>query len=148
MFGIDKGHVTDVRSTHADIMPTLLDMLDLPIPDSVDGLSLYPHLRGEAPPVGRGDLHIEHAPNHHCLTDGHDKYIWWAGDGREQLFDLDEDPNELHDLATNPATAERTAAWRQRLIAHLTRRPEGFVRDGQLVVGQPYRALIPTASTS
>ncbi len=143
-FGVGKGQVVDAVATHADLMPTLLDMLGLDIPPTVDGLSLYPHLRGETPTTWRDALHIEHAPNHQCLTDGRDKYIWWPGDGRQQLFDLIADPQELHDLATTPTAAERLARWRERMIDRLRLRPEGFVHNGTLVPGRPYRAVIPT----
>jgi arylsulfatase A-like enzyme len=142
-FGIRPGTVTDVPATHADILPTVLDMLGLPVPDSVDGLSLYPHLRGEPPAAWREDLHIEHAPNHQCLTDGHEKYIWWPADGREHLFDLRTDPNELYDLALDPQAGARVARWRERLVDRLRDRPEGFVVDGALCPGRPYGPLIP-----
>jgi len=141
--GVAPGRVVDAPATHADIMPTLLEMLDLPIPETVDGRSLVPLLRGERPADWRADLHIEHAPNQHALTDGRDKYIWWAGDGREQLFDLEQDPHELHDLAGDAAAAERLGRWRARLIERLRDRPEGFVHGGALVPGRPYGALIP-----
>ncbi len=143
-FRANRMHVVDAPATHADIMPTLLDMLGIEIPASVDGLSLYPHLRGETPAEWRECLHIEHSPFHQCLTDGREKYIWRPHDGREQLFDMDADPHELHDLAPDPAAADRLALWRERLIAKLRARPEGFVKDGQLVKGRPYSALIPS----
>ena len=142
-FGCRRGHVVDAVGTHADIMPTLLDMLGLPVPETVDGLSLYPFLRDDQPASWRQSLHIEHAPNHQCLTDGREKYIWWPGDGREHLFDLEADPNELHDLARDPEHGGRVAAWRTRLVTALSDRPEGFVNNGQLVPGRPYGAVIP-----
>jgi len=142
-FGVNKCTVSDAPATHADIMPTLLDMLGLPIPASVDGLSLYPLLRGEKPASWRDALHIEHSPNHHGLTDGREKYIWWPGDGREQLFDLVADPHELHDLAAVMPADSRVAAWRERMVARLRDRPEGFVQAGKLVAGRPYKAMIP-----
>lgn len=142
-FGVGRRRVVDAPATHADIMPTLLDMLGMPIPPGVDGLSLYPHLRGETPAVWRDALHIEHSPNHQCLTDGREKYIWWPGDGREHLFDLVNDPRELHDLAPDANHADRLSSWRERLIERLRDRPEGFVKNGRLVPGQPYQAMIP-----
>lgn len=142
-FGVDPGGVIDAPASHADIMPTLLDMLGLPIPQTVDGLSLYPLMRGEPARHWREALHIEHAPHHQSLTDGREKYIWWPGTGAEHLFDLTTDPHELHDLAADAGAASRVAAWRERLIARLRNRPEGFVRDGQLVPGRPYGAMIP-----
>ena len=117
--------------------------LDVPAPDSVDGRSLYSFLRGGEPAAWRESLHIEHAPNHQCLTDGREKYIWWPSDGREHLFDLASDPRELEDLARTPVHRERVAAWRTRLIAALAGRPEGFVHDGRLIHGRPYASVIP-----
>lgn len=150
-FGIPRGHVSDVLATHADLMPTLLDMLDLSMPASVDGVSLYPQLRGMAPATRRPWLHIEHSPHHQCLTDGREKYIWWPADGREQLFDLAHDPRELHDLSRGAAVdahiAGRLALWRERLIDRLRDRPEGFVRADRLVPGRPYGPVIPTVSS-
>lgn len=142
-FKVKPGLVSDAPATHADIMPTLLDMLDLPIPDSVDGLSLYPLLRGEQPASWRDAVHIEHVPNHHGLTDGREKYIWWPRDGREQFFDLTTDPHELRDLAADTPTDTRIGAWRERMIARLRDRPEGFVQNGKLVAGRSYTAMIP-----
>jgi arylsulfatase len=140
-FGTRSGQVTDAVATHADIMPTLLEMLELPIPEGVDGLSLCGHLRGSPPGNWREYLHIEHSPNHQCLTDGQEKYIWWPGDGREQLFDLSVDPRELHDLVGE--ASPRLAHWRGRLIERLSDRPEGFVHNGALVPGRPYGPVIP-----
>ena len=141
-FGLTRGSVVETAATHADILPTVLDMLGLPIPETVEGLSLYGLMRGESPPTWRECLHIEHAPNHHALTDGREKYIWWPADGREQFFDLTDDPGELRDLALQDDA--RIAPWRDRLIERLRDRPEGFVRDGKLVAGRPYEAEIPS----
>ena len=69
------------------------------------------------------------------LTDGHEKYSWDPRDGREYLFDLDNDPHELHNLA---AEAEpRAAVWRGRLIERLKGRPEGFTDGERLIAGRP-----------
>lgn len=147
-FGLRRGRAVDAVATHADIMPTLLDMLGLPLPGDIDGRSLYPLLRGETPSAWRPWLHIEHAPYHQCLTDGREKYIWWPADGREQFFDLVRDPQERHDLVADAAAAACVAAWRERLVACLRDRPEGFVRAGQLVPGRPYGAVMPPRTAS
>ena len=96
---------------------------------------------------GGGVMHIEHAPYCQALTDGREKYIWHPATGREQFFNLDTDPTERHDLAAEPAHADRVAAWRQGLVTRLAHRPEGFVQDGGLVAGQPYGALLPHGGT-
>jgi hypothetical protein len=80
---------------------------------------------------------------HQTLTDGREKFIWFTREGREQFFDLAEDPEERCDLIASPAHAGRVALWRERLVATLTGRPEGFVADGRLVAGRPHSDLIP-----
>jgi len=124
-----------------DIMPTLLDLAGVPIPASVDGRSLAPLLRGEKA-EWRQWLHSEYAPNWHSLTDGREKYIWFAHDGREQLFDLTRDPNEKRNLAARPSHKTKAARWRQRLIAHLKGRPEGFSDGKRLISGRPYPTVM------
>ncbi len=125
-----------------DLLPTLLALAHVKIPQGVDGLNLGPVLRGEAG-VARAWLHFEHAPCYskaqafHALTDGRFKYIWRPEDGAEQLFDLEQDPREERDLA-------RTAAvepWRQRLVQRLAGRPEGFSDGKKLSAGCPYPAV-------
>ena len=140
-FGLQPGTVVREPVGLEDIMPTLLDMAGAPIPDSVDGRSLLPLLRGEETPW-RAYMHIEHAPVHHTLTDGREKYIWFVVDGREQFFRLTDDPNECHDLARNAGEATRLSHWRNLLIKELRNRPEGFVDGTGLVAGRPYPAVL------
>ena len=142
-FGVKRTHVVDAVATHADIMPTLLDMAGIPIPKTVDGRSLWPVMRGEKPARWRPFVHIEHAPWHHGLTDGLEKYIWWTDTGREQFFDLREDPTECHDLIHDGECRARIARWHERMIQRLTGRPEGFVKQGRLVAGRKYDAIMP-----
>lgn len=145
--GIPSGVVTDQVVELRDVMPTLLDAAGVGIPDTVDGASVLPLTRG-ATSGWRAHLHGEHPhlgdQAVHYLTDAREKYIWCSGTGIEQLFDLVADPSELHDLGRDPAAAARVDPWRQVLIEVLRDRPEGYVRDGQLVTGRPVGALIPT----
>ena len=61
------------------------------------------------------------------------RYVFHALTGREQLFDLDEDPDELRDVAA--ARPNETAAFRARLVAQYERegRGDAWVKDGVLV---------------
>jgi len=127
------GHVVGLQ----DVMPTLLEAAGVAVPESVLGTSLLGAIRGEA---GREWSHGEHSPCYSMeqamqyLTDGREKYIYLPFTGEEQLFDLVTDRDELHDLARDPANAERVALWRQRLIDILEPRGDGFVEDGKLAV--------------
>ncbi|MFI6319813.1 arylsulfatase [Nonomuraea sp. NPDC050556] len=128
--GVDE-RVVELR----DVMPTLLSLAGLPVPASVEGRSVFDEPRS----LLHGE-HVEHvmevAGDVHWLTDGRWKYVWRSSDGREQLFDLATDPHELDDRAGD------LAPWRASLVARLDGRPEGFVRDGELVPGRPVSAIL------
>jgi arylsulfatase len=122
-----------------DLMPTLLDCANLPVPASIEGQSFLPIVRGQAVPW-REYLHGEHlifGQSIQWLTDGHEKYIWFSGTGAEQLFDLQDDPQELRDLVRTGGVEARLERWRQTLIGELRGREEGFVSEDHLVAGRP-----------
>ncbi len=129
-----------------DVMPTLLELAGVKVPHPMDGVSLVPVLRGKHVTI-RDYLHFEHAPCYsqaqafHALTDGHFKYIWRPTDGSEQLFNLDTDAREEHDLSKDPSRRSTLDAWRARLIHRLAGRPEGFSDGTNLIAGRPYPPL-------
>jgi arylsulfatase len=92
-------------------------------------------------------LHGEHVTlgqSVHWLTDGREKYVWLTESGDEQLFDVQDDPQELHDLARGPGHEGRVQGWRRRMVETLSERPEGFVSAGELIAGRPVTAVLPT----
>ncbi len=144
-FGIKRTSTIDAVATHADIMPTLLDMVGIDIPDHLDGQSLMPLIHGEQTQC-REYLHIEHSPEQQALTDGREKFIWMPADGREQFFDLTIDPNECKNLVADSNYADRVTLWRERMINALADRPEGFTDGKSLIAGRPYGSMIPGRS--
>jgi arylsulfatase len=142
-FGIKTNAVIDAPVGLEDIMPTVLDMAGADIPDSVDGKSLLPLLRGETDAEWRSYIHLECSPTFHALTDGKEKYAWFVKDGTEQLFDLINDPEERKNLADKSAYTDRLIMWRERLIKELIGRPEGFTDGKSLISGRPYPGIIP-----
>ena len=120
-----------------DVMPTFLEAAGVPVPDSVTGRSVFDAIRGER---WREFFHGEHSPCYsvdeamHYLTDGRTKYIYFPTTGDEQFFDLTKDRQELHDLAGDPAYADRVAMWRQRLIELLAERGDGFSDGKRLLI--------------
>jgi arylsulfatase len=92
-----------------DIMPTLLEYLDIPSPRGIRGHSLWPLIRGEVQP--ERIAFIEHAGrNLVALRSEHYKYIkhlrtlhiqpsYPFTEGREELYDLKADPRERRDLS-------------------------------------------------
>ncbi|MDF2723563.1 MAG: arylsulfatase [Paenibacillus sp.] len=144
-FGIKRGSVIDAPVALEDIMPTVLEFAGADIPDTVEGRSLLPLLRQENV-AWRRHVHIEHSVGtmsdealaHHTLTDGKEKYIWFAATGEEQFFDLVRDPHECRSLLDDEAYAERVAAWRSEMVRELHERPGGFSDGTALIPGRPY----------
>jgi len=124
-----------------DVMPTLLEVAGVDVPDSVTGKSVLKAIRGEP---WRDVMHGEHSPCYsqdmamQYLTDGKEKYIWYPCTADEQFFDLVHDRQELRNLAADPANEPRVAPWRQRLIELLGKRGDGF-SDGQQLLVRPER---------
>ena len=144
--GVVCDRVVELR----DVMPTLLGLAGIPVPDDVDGRDLSGLLSGDGPPV-RPYLHGEHSylggQSVHAITDERFKYVWFSGDGHEQLFDLAADPAETRDLAGVPSYAEALVERRSRLTRELTDSPEGYVDGGRLVPGRPAVETLPWLPT-
>ncbi len=144
------GTVGDVRRNELvelrDVMPTLLDCAGLPVPDSVEGQSVLPLVRGDAVTDWRHYLHGEHTllgQSLQWITDDRYKYVWLSGTGREQLFDLKCDPHETKDLSAEHSASEQLARLRRTLIMELCNRPEGYVDGDSLVSGRPPLTVLP-----
>jgi arylsulfatase len=146
--GLANNVVSDEPVGLQDVMPTLLDIAGAPIPEACTGRSLLPVLRGDSTPI-RSVLHGEHAgqydyaDGHHFLIDKRYKYIWYSQRQCEHLFDLQEDPNELRDLALEGDAETRLAPYRQAMVEILRSRPEGFVKNDTLTIGAPHHCHIP-----
>ena len=121
-----------------DVLPTFLDAAGAPIPNHLDGKSMLDLVRGNTK-SWRQFIDLEHSmcynkDHWNALTNGRFKYIYYAYDGREQLFDLRKDPGELNDLAEESSHKSILQKWRQRMIEHLSERGEQFVSDGKLTI--------------
>lgn len=122
-----------------DIMPTLLDCVNVPIPDQVEGRSVLPVTRGESLSV-REHLHGEQTmlgQSLQWITNGRDKYVWFSANGLEQLFDLETDPQETRDLSDQAGMQQRLKQMRGKLISELDNREENFTDGEHLFAGRP-----------
>ena len=139
-YGIQSGQVIDKPVELMDLMPTFLDAAGVDIPVTVDGESLVPLMKDESS-AWRDFVHGEccDVPSSNSgmqyVTDGKRKFAWFPGKDEELFFDLEEDPQEVHNLSNDPDRAIEVATWRGHLIAQLGDRPEGFT-DGEKLIEQ------------
>lgn len=152
-----RGLIVDAFTENVDIVPTMLDWLNIDAPQTCDGRTLMPFVGSSAMPDGwRREAHweydfrdvtdpdLEHSlgiPLHACtlsvIRGERYKYVHFAG-LPPLLFDLHEDPDELHDRAADPAyrgivleCAQQMLSWRMRhddqTLTHLALTREGVV---------------------
>ncbi len=133
-----------------DLYPTILEIAGVTPPARTEGRSLLPLVGGPDELAGREFVHGEHSQCYspetanQYLTDGRWKYVWHPLDGREQLFDLANDPGELHDLSVDANRKEELEKWRSRLVAELAPREADGLSDGKrLIAGKTLPAVRP-----
>ncbi len=137
MLAAERGRVMSQPVELRDIFPTFLDAAGVTPSRPLDGSSLLQLVKSG----GAGwrefidlehDICYDRANHWNALTDGRSKYIFHALDGEEQLFDLEQDPHELTDLAPLTGYEAELRRWRQRMVAHFEERGEPFLRNGKL----------------
>lgn len=94
-----------------DLMPTLLDQAGVEIPDGVEGKNLCPIWEGKSQKV-RDTLYLTYEDKMRSVTDGRWKLIRYPLIDHEQLFDLEQDPDELVNLVDDEAHQKRLADLR------------------------------------
>ena len=151
-----RGRIVAAFSENIAIMPTILDVLGLEVPLQCDGAPLTPFLAGRRPRGWPREVHWEfdfrdivegHAekelgiPFDHCnlavLRDDRYKYIHFAA-LPPLLFDLRDDPDELRDLARDPAHAPTVMAYAQRMLSWRLAHADRTLTGIRLIDQGPY----------
>ena len=108
-----RGSKLDMLSLNIDIAPTILELAGIPVPNEIDGLSLYPHLLGKKVPW-RTDFWMEHVgiidvedtpiPDSRGVRTEEWKYIRYINIDPEveELYNIKVDPFESENLINNP----------------------------------------------
>lgn len=155
-----RGVTVDAWTEHVDVTPTICEWLGIEVPLQCDGRPLQPflHVR-EGPANGPAtpddwraaahwewdfrnpQLHIAEdilgVPMEHCclavIRDENWKFVHF-GTGESLLFDLEEDPDQLVDRATDQTCAPVLAEYAQRMLSWRMRHDERTL-TGHLVTG-------------
>jgi arylsulfatase A-like enzyme len=121
-----------------DVMPTLLDLCGVPFPGTVEGISVVGERRRD---WLYGEIG-EDAAATRMVHDGRYKLIYYATGNHRQLFDVQEDAQERHDLAGVPDHAATLERLTQILVGQLNGGDEAWLQGGRLV-GTPGRRFLP-----
>jgi arylsulfatase A-like enzyme len=81
-----------------DVAPTILELFELPVPETFMGVSLTPYFRGHSLPGAR-PIYMENRSAYAMVFDDRYKAIIEPRRKREAVFDLGRDPGELDNLA-------------------------------------------------
>ncbi|MHC4404213.1 MAG: sulfatase family protein [Planctomycetota bacterium] len=124
-----RGARCDEMALSIDLGPTMLEMAGVDVPERMQGRSLVPLVAGEKPDW-RTEFFYEHLFEHKTIPRSEavrglrTKYIRFVDSEPlyEELFDLESDPHEAHNLAGRPEHArtldrmrKKWAAWRERV---------------------------------
>jgi len=106
-----------------DVAPTLVAAAGLAVPAAMQGRDLSPLYLNARAPDWRDEFFYEHPtvtsrnriPSSQGVVRRDWKYIEWPEFGFQQLFDLQNDPGEIRNLAGQAAQASRELRMRQQL---------------------------------
>lgn len=126
---VGLGQIDDRILGLQDLMPTLLDLADIEIPDHVEGISA---LADEKRDYLYGEVDNPDDMNR-MIRQGDWKLIYHAVGNHRQLFNLKTDPRECTDLAADPDHQAILDRLTDLLISELYGTDLEWVKDDQLV---------------
>jgi arylsulfatase len=117
-----RGRTNDDMVLNADLAPTILAYAGVTAPARMQGRDFAPLYLAAHKPAWRDEFFYEHAtirntdfiPASEALVRKEIKYIYWPDFNYEELFDLQRDPREEHNLAADKAYAAKLVQLRQR----------------------------------
>lgn len=124
---VGAGRRIDTLARNIDVAPTILDLAGLPPSERHDGRSLLPVLAESAAQNGPAlvyeyywEFNYPQTPSTFALRDVRYKYVQYHGVwDTEELFDLESDPHELHNLIDAADQQQRVIAMREALYEAL-----------------------------
>jgi arylsulfatase A-like enzyme len=112
--GIPQGE-TAALTYLLDLFPTICDLAGTTVPEGLDGQSLKPVIEGKAEGV-RDSLFFAYRDVQRAVRDERYKLIRYPQVNVTQLFDLQSDPDEMKNLAADPAQAERIKSLTAEIV--------------------------------
>jgi arylsulfatase A-like enzyme len=138
--GVAKGQKSDVTVSLIDMYPTLVDLCGLPKPhQKLEGESLAMTLADPKSAKDRSVFLPHMNPGEYAIINRNWRYIRYGEDG-EELYDLQADPNEWHNLAGKPEHAARKTELQRFAPATFAEPAQNFNARKDLVIeGETFR---------
>lgn len=113
--GIPEGKTTDEFAYLLDIFPTLCGLTGLDVPETVNGVDLTQTIQNDT--RARKNLYLAYTHVQRAIRTKTHKLIEYVVNNKRttQLFDLTNDPDEIHDLSQNAEQVELIAELREKL---------------------------------
>jgi arylsulfatase A-like enzyme len=118
--GIARGKYADGFAYLFDIFPTLCELTGVEAPSTLEGKSQAAVIRGRTKSV-RDTIFLAYRGIQRGVRQGRWKLLRYPEVGRTQLFDLERDPDEVQDLASDPRHKERVASLMTAMAAEQKR---------------------------
>ncbi|WP_422354919.1 sulfatase [Roseivirga pacifica] len=121
---VKAGQVNEDIITNVDFAPTILDLAEVNAEENVHGKSFKANLFGETPNTWTDAMYYHYyeypfwhhvQPHYGIRTDRYKLIHFYYDVDIWELYDLQEDPNELNNLADDPAYKEIVAELKQKL---------------------------------
>jgi arylsulfatase A-like enzyme len=131
---LNPGQRSDLLISVVDFAPTLLGLLNVPVPESMEGMNLSAHIQGNDSKQPQSVF-----INNYAAFDQARGYQPWRGvrtsqytyarwrHGTAVLFDLQNDPYQMKNLANNPQYQQIQTQLEQELADWLVKTDDGFL---------------------
>lgn len=149
------GTTVDAFTESVDVTPTILDMVGQAVPTGMDGVSLRPFMEGDHPTEWRDCVHMEldfgepdvetawqkatgaslETANLAILREACFKLVHFNADLPPLLFDLENDPDEMHNLADDPDHAATVLRLTRKLLSHRMTYGDRTISDVKITKG-------------
>lgn len=121
----------EALTAHIDVLPTLAELCDLPVPADLDGMSLVPSLEGEEQAERTLFVHSQRVPYPIKWRKSAVMTERWRLVNQDELYDIQEDPGQDNNIAELfPEVVNELRTAYEQWWDHLAPSFDGYVRIG------------------